>query len=91
MACAFARLGEPRLPSATGYGVRGEAGRRVLLFVLPITVSLSLSLIADIDSPRGGLIHVAPLNLISLQQSLSSSSVGIRYGLAVSYISTFLQ
>jgi hypothetical protein len=56
-----------------GYGVRGATGRRVLLFVLPITVSLSLSLIADIDSPRGGLIRVVPQNLISLQQSLSTS------------------
>ncbi|WP_322044429.1 hypothetical protein [Paraburkholderia sp. J67] len=54
-----------------GYGVRAGGGRRVLLFVLPFTVSLSLSLIADIDSPRGGLIRVAPLNLISLQQSFS--------------------
>ncbi|QGZ66734.1 bestrophin-like domain [Paraburkholderia acidisoli] len=53
-----------------GYGARGVTGRRVLLFVLPITVSLSLSLIADVDSPRGGLIRVAPLNLISLQQSM---------------------
>lgn len=56
-----------------GYGTRGATGRRVLLFVLPITVSLSLSLIADIDSPRGGLIRVVPQNLISLQQSLPAS------------------
>jgi hypothetical protein len=54
-----------------GYGARGKTGRRVLLLVLPITISLSLSLIADIDSPRSGLIRVAPLNLISLQQSFS--------------------
>jgi hypothetical protein len=54
-----------------GYGVRGKTGRRVLLFVLPITVSLSLALISDIDSPRGGLIRVIPQNLLSLQQSLS--------------------
>jgi hypothetical protein len=56
-----------------GYGVRGETGRRVLLFVLPITVSLSLSLIADIDSPRGGLIRVAPQNLLLVQQSMPSN------------------
>ncbi|WP_028218613.1 bestrophin-like domain [Paraburkholderia oxyphila] len=55
-----------------GYGARGSTGRRVLLFVLPITVALSLSLIADIDSPRGGLIRVVPINMISLQQSLAS-------------------
>ena len=56
-----------------GYGVRGVTGRRVLLFVLPITVSLSFSLIADIDSPRVSLIRVVPQNLISLQQSLPAS------------------
>lgn len=56
-----------------GYGVRGTTGRRVLLFVLPITVSLSLSLIADIDSPRGGLIRVAPQNLLLVQQSMPSN------------------
>ncbi|CAB3787855.1 hypothetical protein LMG28688_02562 [Paraburkholderia caffeinitolerans] len=53
-----------------GYGARGTTGRRVLMFVLPVTVALSLSLIADIDSPRGGLIRVVPINMISLQQSL---------------------
>ncbi|MCG5075053.1 hypothetical protein [Paraburkholderia tagetis] len=55
-----------------GYGARGTTGRRVLLFVLPVTVALSLSLIADIDSPRGGLIRVVPINMISLQQSLGA-------------------
>lgn len=53
-----------------GYGSRSGTGRRVLLMALPVTVALSLSLIADIDSPRGGLIRVVPVNLISLQQSL---------------------
>ncbi|CAG9274376.1 conserved membrane hypothetical protein [Paraburkholderia unamae] len=56
-----------------GYGVRGKAGRRVLIFVLPVTISLSLSLIADIDSPRGGLIRVVPQNLVSLLQSMHSN------------------
>jgi hypothetical protein len=55
-----------------GYGARGQGGRRVLMFVLPVTVSLSLTLIADIDSPRAGLIRVAPLNLLSLQQSIQT-------------------
>ncbi|HKT97194.1 MAG TPA: hypothetical protein VJS30_11755 [Paraburkholderia sp.] len=55
-----------------GYGARGSTGRRVLMLVLPITVSLSLTLIADIDSPRGGFIRVVPLNLLSLQHSLTA-------------------
>jgi hypothetical protein len=37
---------------------------------MPLLVSMSFLLIADIDSPRGGLIHVAPQNLASLWQSL---------------------
>jgi hypothetical protein len=41
-----------------------------LLMVLPAIVSLAFLLIADIDSPRGGLIHVKPENLISVAQSL---------------------
>ncbi|MEM5316865.1 hypothetical protein [Paraburkholderia sp. JHI869] len=56
-----------------GYGAHGQVGRRVLLLVLPITVTLSLTLIADIDSPRGGLIRVAPLNLMSLAQSIPAT------------------
>jgi hypothetical protein len=46
--------------------------RAVLLLVLPVIVSISLLLIADIDSPRGGLIRVVPENLISLAQSLEA-------------------
>ncbi len=53
-----------------GYGVRGAEPKTGLLLVLPVVVSIALLLIADIDSPRGGLIRVAPQNLISLSQSL---------------------
>jgi hypothetical protein len=51
-----------------GYGLR--CARAFLLFVLPLVVSVSFLLIADIDSPRGGLIKVAPQNLESLSRSL---------------------
>lgn len=38
--------------------------RKILLFlILPIALSISFFLIADIDSPRGGLILVQPQNL----------------------------
>jgi hypothetical protein len=40
--------------------------------VLPLVVSISFFLIADIDSPRQGLIRVVPQNLISLSQSLEA-------------------
>jgi len=40
--------------------------------VLPLVVSISFFLIADIDSPRHGLIRVVPQNLVSLSQSFQS-------------------
>jgi hypothetical protein len=43
---------------------------RGLFLILPIAVSISFFLIADIDSPRGGAIRVVPQNLLSLAQSL---------------------
>jgi hypothetical protein len=42
--------------------------------VLPLAVSVSFLLIADIDSPRGGLIRVLPQNLVSLSRSLTTQS-----------------
>ncbi|MGC1785514.1 MAG: hypothetical protein WA718_02155 [Terriglobales bacterium] len=53
-----------------GYGVRRAQEEGILLFVLPLVVSISFFLIADIDSPRAGLIRVQPQNLISLFQFL---------------------
>lgn len=52
-----------------GYGTHRAS---MLLIVVPISVSLSFFLIADIDSPRGGVIRVQPQNLISLSQSLEA-------------------
>jgi hypothetical protein len=51
-----------------GYGARRTD--KLLFLVLPIAVSISFFLIADIDSPRRGFIRVQPQNLISLAQSL---------------------
>jgi len=53
-----------------GYGSRRAEREKILLLVLPVIVSVSFMLISDIDSPRGGLIHVRPQNLESLAQSL---------------------
>src|ERR1039457_951643 len=53
-----------------GYGARSARG--IMLFILPLVVSISFLLIADIDSPRRGFIHVVPQNLVSLLQSLPS-------------------
>src|SRR5664279_3458951 len=53
-----------------GYGSRSILASSRLLFVMPLLVAISFLLIADIDSPRGGLIHVSPQNLAALWQSL---------------------
>jgi hypothetical protein len=53
-----------------GYSGGRSRSRSATLFILPLIVSISLFLIADIDSPRGGVIHVAPQNLMSLRASL---------------------
>jgi len=42
----------------------------LIVLVLPLALSVSFLLIADIDSPRGGLIRVLPQNLVTLSQSL---------------------
>jgi hypothetical protein len=53
-----------------GYGLGNVERKATLLLVLPIVVSISFFLISEIDSPRGGLIHVNPQNLSSLRLSL---------------------
>ncbi|SAL11054.1 hypothetical protein AWB71_00220 [Caballeronia peredens] len=53
-----------------GYGAKGSLRKGLLLTILPATVALSLALISDIDSPRGGMIHVEPQNLARLLQSI---------------------
>jgi hypothetical protein len=45
-------------------------GQPVLLVILPIVVSIAFFLIADIESPRSGVIHVAPQNLLALSAEL---------------------
>jgi hypothetical protein len=45
----------------------------LLFLVLPLAVSISFFLIAEIDSPRGGVIRVAPHNLTRLSQSLDAA------------------
>jgi len=55
-----------------GYGARRGPAKTMLLLVLPLIVSISFCLIADIDSPRGGIVRVNTQNLMKLSQSLHS-------------------
>lgn len=54
-----------------GYSIRTPKTMVGLLFIFPLVVSVSFFLIADIDSPRGGLVRVVPQNLVSLSKSLN--------------------
>jgi hypothetical protein len=56
-----------------GYGARNTKVGGLLLMILPLIVSIAFLLIADIDSPRGGLIHIYPQNLLSLSASMPAS------------------
>ncbi len=51
-----------------GYGAHRRGNRLFLVF--PLLVSIAFFLIADIDSPRRGVIRVLPQNLISLSNSI---------------------
>jgi hypothetical protein len=51
-------------------GYRAHGKTSMLLLVLPIALAIAFFLIADIDSPRSGVIRVYPQNLESLADSL---------------------
>jgi FtsH-binding integral membrane protein len=53
-----------------GFGSRRPEMEPRLLLVMPLILSISFFLIADIDSPRGGLIRVRATNLEGLAVSL---------------------
>jgi hypothetical protein len=53
-----------------GYNARSAEGKRRSFFLLPLVVSIAFFLVADLDSPRGGLILVHPHNLESVSHSL---------------------
>ena len=53
-----------------GYGMHGKT--LLLSVVLPLAVSISFLLIADIDSPSGGVIRIRPQNLHALAASLKT-------------------
>jgi hypothetical protein len=52
-----------------GYGSHGK--RTISLLILPVALSVTLYLIAEIDSPTRGLIRVSPQNLQAVVDSLA--------------------
>jgi hypothetical protein len=53
-----------------GFGARNFEKNMGLFMIFPFVVSVSLFLIADIDSPRGGVIRIEARNLVALKNNL---------------------
>ena len=53
-----------------GYATSRATPRTLLLLILPLLIAIAFLLIADIDSPRGGVIRVGAQNLLSLSEQM---------------------
>jgi hypothetical protein len=53
-------------------GIAAHHSRPLLLVALPLVIAIAFFFIADLDSPRHGLIHVRPQNLLSLSEMLKA-------------------
>lgn len=53
-------------------GLGASQSRRSLLLILPLLVGIAFLFLADIDGPRGGIIHVRPANLINVAQVINA-------------------
>ncbi len=56
-----------------GYGSRGTRATNRVLLIFPLFTGIAFGFIADIDTPRHGVIRIAPQNLMSLASSLPPS------------------
>jgi len=54
-----------------GFGARNFKKNTALFMIFPFVIAVSFFLIADIDSPRGGVIRIEPRNLITLKKTLN--------------------
>ena len=54
-----------------GFGARNFERNIALFMIFPFVIAVSFFLIADIDSPRGGVIRIEARNLVALKINLS--------------------
>ena len=54
-----------------GFGARNFEKNISLFMIFPFVIAVSFFLIADIDSPRGGVIRIEARNLVALKNNLS--------------------
>ena len=57
-----------------GFGARNFRRNVGLFMIFPTMIAIAFFLIADIDSPRGGVIRIDPRNLIDLKNNMSSAN-----------------
>ena len=69
---AWALMGLIAIFSNLLLGYRERSSTKLAPLVLPVMASIAFFLIADIDSPNGGAIHVAPHNLTLTAQSMKA-------------------
>jgi hypothetical protein len=67
---AWALLGLIGVFSNLLLGYREHRRDLLVLLVVPLVSSIAFFLIADIDSPGGGVIRVVPHNLMAVSQSM---------------------
>jgi len=67
---AWALLGLIAVATNLLLGYREHRTDQLVLLVLPVISSIAFFLIADIDSPSGGVIRVVPHNLMAVSQSM---------------------
>ncbi len=58
-----------------GYNIRGVRGNNALLLTLPILTTLALFMIAEIDAPGEGIIHVTPDNLQAVRVTVAKGGL----------------
>ena len=60
-----------------GFGARNFRRNVCLFMIFPIMIAISFFLIADIDSPRGGVIRIDPRNLNDLKHNMNSAQSSV--------------
>jgi hypothetical protein len=58
-----------------GFGARNFKKNIALFMIFPFVIAVSFFLIADIDSPRGGVIRIEARNLITLKNALNPMKI----------------
>jgi len=69
---AWALMGVIAILANVLLGYREKRTDPLVLVILPLTISIAFLLIADIDSPGGGIIRVTPVNLIAEAQAITA-------------------